>query len=197
MTAVFIRQRKRTARNEHDFIPDSWFEQFGHDTAIVHSDRPGRYDVTTFADLGRKKRQRQAERLRWKREGTGHVHRRAIYVWVFYCPGAFGFAYRGWWTYLVGRDWDSGKYLSRDEATIRQLMEMFPMGEPTLFGATLSHWDWMPLFARRYCCRKPNGRLRRHGGRVQGKALLWAEFDGDNFLRIIGRAYLPKTTGGS
>lgn len=187
--AIIIRGRKEKDRAETGFFPDSYFEQYGPDTAIVNTDECPPH-IVTFSDLGRRKKERQADNLERKRE-TIETSIRPSYVWVFHCPG-IGICYRGWWTYLNWRGGDSGKYLNRDEKTIRQLMEMFPMSEASLFGPTLTHKEWQIRFAKAYCCRHPDGTPRKHAGRIQGKALLWAEFYGERFQRIIGRAYLPR-----
>jgi len=194
MTAIFTRYPTRRDRSDVPaFITDSFFERFGPDTAIVVKDCRGQYTATTFADIGREKRERQADILHRIRTFSCEESVRPMYVWVFWCPGIGGFAYRGWWTYLIWRGGDSGKYLDRDEKIVRQLMELFPMGEPTLFGSASTHRQWQVHFAKVFCCRNPDGTPRKHAGRIQGKALLWAEFNGAHLHRIIGRAYL--TTG--
>jgi len=45
----------------------------------------------------------------------------------------------------------------------------------------------LPIF----CCRHPDGSARKHAGRIQGKALVWAEVCGPCVQRIIGWAKLP------
>jgi hypothetical protein len=173
-------------------VPDEWFERFGPDTAVVIGTRTG-YRVKTWADLGREKKQRQARALAWKREADG-LAIRPIYVWVFHCPGVGGFGYLGWWTYLVGRNWDL--WLGRGcEDVHQQLMDLFPLVEPDLFGAAVTYEQWQIRFARAFCCRHPDGRSRKHAGRIQGKAAVWAEFEGQGyggFRRIIGRAELCR-----
>jgi len=191
---IYIRGPSKRKPTGYEFVPESFWTRFGKDTAMVDT----YYEpplITTYADIGRRKKQQQAKRLAGKRKDEYRTEIRPIYLWVFHCPG-FGFAYKGWWTYLIGRHgWDSGKYLARDEKIIRQLMELFPVADTTLFGPSLTHEQWQPLFALAYACRHPDGSLRKHAGWVQGKALLWAEFHGSSFWRIIGPAHLPPRTG--
>jgi len=61
-----------------------------------HPGAPWRF--TTKSDILRRKRERMENNLRLKRE-VGVVERKALYVWVFWCPGINGFFYRGWWVY--------------------------------------------------------------------------------------------------
>ena len=48
-----------------------------------------------------------------------------------------------------------------------------------------------PVFAKAFCCRNPDGTPRKHAGRIQGKALIWAEVRGGHVERIIERAPWP------
>jgi hypothetical protein len=106
VTCVFIRQRKPNLRNEEGFVPDSWFQRFGPDTAIVTRDFGGTH-ITSYADLGREKRELQSRILENKRS-SGRHEIRPLYVWAFHCPG---FAFMGWWVYLIGRGISVGKHL--------------------------------------------------------------------------------------
>jgi len=191
---VYIRGHRYRKPTGPSFIPDFFFERFGPDTAIAEKDYRGEYHVTTYAELGRRKREQQANRLARKRESCGRVEIRPLYVWVFHCPGAFGFAYRGWWTYLIGRGIEEGRWLSKNAERVKEIMQLFPIAHGSLDGPPLTFPQWMPLFARVFCCRHPDGTARRHAGRIQGKALVWAEVRGDHVERIIGRAQLPTKT---
>jgi hypothetical protein len=174
-------------------VPESFWTRFGADTAIVDTNwDPPR--VSTWSDVGVEKRRRQAERVDRKRGCWDQTTIRPVCLWVFHCPGLGG-CYEGWWTYLYWRGGDSGKYLDRDEQRIRQLMDLFPMADGTLFGPALTHEQWQIRFAKAFCCRNADGTPRKHAGRIQGKALLWAEFHGGYPYRILGRAYTnnPKT----
>jgi hypothetical protein len=190
--SIFVASRKHGHDQGPRIIPQSFFDRFGPDIAIVKKDMLDRYHVTTWSDLGREKRRRQAQRLNSKRFSGCETNVRAVYVWVFHCPGLGGVAYYGWWTYLVWRGGDSGKYFGKNIAAIGKLMELFPMEEPGLFGHSLAYEEWQIRFAKTFACRNADGTLRKHAGRIQGKALLWAEFHGAAFWRIIGRAYLPR-----
>lgn len=180
--SIFIRNadpRKRT--DDGVFVPDSWFRKFGDDTASVCRDCCGEYRVTTYADLGQQKRERQAAQVERKRKPASEV--RALYVWVFHCPG---FPFMGWWTYLIGRGISEGKYL-RKTSLIDRIMELFPCGE-RLFPISD---EWAPLFAKQHCVRD-NGKPRLHAGRIQGKAPVWAEMQGTRICRIIRKATWPQ-----
>lgn len=184
MTAIFMRSRLRKPPDGPSLVPDSWWDQFPPDTAIVKKLTPhSKPLITTWPQLGERKRARQAEILAHRRGDSYRSERRPLYVWVFYCPG---FVYEGWWTYLIGRGISYGRYLSRNERLVSRLMELFPMGEPTLYGPSLTYEQWMPRFARRYCCRWPDGKPRTHAGRIQGKAFVWAEVQGDQVRWILG-----------
>jgi len=194
---LYIRGRKREQHTGPQLIPDSFWERFGSNTAVVSRDARGEYHVTTYADLGRQKRERQEGRLRDLHAEAWRVQRRPLYVWVFHCPGLGGFAFGGWWTYLIGRGISEGRWSFHDEQLQRRLMTLFPIAAGSLDGPPLTYEQWMPLFARVFCCRNPDGKSRKHAGRIQGKALIWAEVRGDHVERIIGRARWPLPRGGS
>lgn len=190
MTTIFIRQRKPALRADDGvFCRDSWFRRFGEDTAIV-SNYHGKYSVTTYRQLGERKKQRQREAVARKRASDTEI--RPLYVWVFHCPGPF---FMGWWTYLIGRGISEGKSIRRSPL-IQQIMELFPCNELGLFNGQSSyyelHHDWMPLFAKRYCVRNASGQPRKHVGRIQGKAAVWAEVRRGQVTRIIRKAEWPR-----
>lgn len=142
------------------------------------------WKFTTRADILHKKRERMEQHLWLKRE-YGVTHRQPVYVWVFWCPGFFGFAYRGWWIYLIGNNGiESGKYIERDTKTISRLMELFPLIEPTLYGPPCLE-KWKKEFVKRYqrgsWCGKP-----------QGKSPVWAEVRGDTIEKLLERAEWPR-----
>lgn len=180
MTSIFVRSRNPKPT---DIISHAFFQRFGPDTASVARLGNGEYRVTTYADLRREKRERQAERLRRIRQ-SDLPQVRPIYVWVFHCPG---FVFGGWWTWLKGRDWESDKYFWRHRPEMEQaIMDLFPMDDqPDLFGRRHTREQWQRWFARKYCCRHPDGRPRLHARRIQGKAFAWAEFDGQRIVKII------------
>jgi len=138
------------------------------------------------ADVLREKREKMERCLCAKRE-YGQIERRCLYVWVFWCPGFFGFAFQGWWTYLVGlgREYRGGGH--KGELTgdlLRQAMEMFPVDNPRPL-LPLDHREWMPLFARKYQRGKPQGK-------PQGKAAVWAEFKNGRVQKFTRRAQWPN-----
>ena len=56
-------------------------------------------EMVTYAQLKSERVERQREHLR-EVEAIETPIRRAAYLWTFYQPGLFGFAYMGWWAYL-------------------------------------------------------------------------------------------------
>jgi len=140
------------------------------------------WQFTTKADVLRERRKRMEYHLWFKRE-YGVIQRRPLYVWVFWCPGFFGFAYRGWWLYLIGRGISSSKYLEKGKKTVARLMELFPLVEPNLFGPPDLE-KWKSEFVKRY-------KRGRWCGKPQGKAPVWAEIKGDRIERILSRAEWP------
>lgn len=153
------------------------------DAVSVHRDHVyAPWQFTTKADIRRGKRERMEQSLWMKRE-YGVTHIQPLYVWVFWCPGLFGFAYRGWWLYLIGRGIETGRYFESSELCLK-VMELFPLIEPTLYGPP-DIKEWKAEFVRRYqrglWCGKP-----------QGKAPIWAEVKGTSIKKILGRAQWPQ-----
>ena len=138
------------------------------------------WEFTTKADIRRRKWKLRENHRIWLESQV--THRRLLYVWVFWCPGVGGFAFRGWWTYIIGCNVEHGGKHSQDSVLISRAMGMFPVVEPTLFGMDWEQRErWMIEFAKRYqrgtWCGKP-----------QGKALVWAEVKGTSIEKILGRA---------
>lgn len=144
-----------------------------------HVQDPWRF--TTKADILQKKRKRQARRL-WEKRHYGEVQQRYMYVWVFFCPGLAGFAYRGWWVYIIGNGYDSGKYLERDKETMTRLIQLFPVSQPSLFAPNIE--EWKMEFVNRY-------RRGKWCGRPQGKAPIVVEMQGGRVVSILRRAEWP------
>lgn len=134
-----------------------------------------------ISDLLRDKRKRMENRLWMKREDHT-VHRICLYVWVFWCPGIFGFAFRGWWTYLIGQGISEGKFLGHKMKM--RLMELFPLVEPTLFESG-SYEQWQIEFVKRY-------QKGSHCGKPQGKSPLWAEVTGKSIEKLLERTEWPE-----
>ena len=82
--------------------------------------------------------------------------------------------------YLIGRDVESGKYFEGSELCLR-VMELFPITE-SLFP-DIEKWkaEFVKRYERGYWCGKP-----------QGKTPIWAEIQGTNIKRILGRAEWSK-----
>lgn len=143
------------------------------------------WEYTTRTDIRRRRQKAAKKELIYLRE-DGVSRRRALYVWVFWCPGVDGFVFRGWWTYLVGigRYYRGGGYKGQVEGKLQDdLLRMFPLTEPNLFEL---NWDkWMAEFVKRF----PKGRW---GGKPQGKVPIWAEIQGGSVKRILSRAEWPK-----
>ncbi len=140
------------------------------------------WKFTTKTDILRQRREHMEHHLWWKREYRV-TQRRALYVWVFWCPGIFGFTYQGWWLYIIGGDYECGKYLEQDEKIVSRLMELFPLVEPKLFGPPdISKWkkEFVKRYQRGYWCGKP-----------QGKSPIWAEVQGGSIRKLLNRADFP------
>ena len=136
------------------------------------------------SDILRAKRERMERNLWWKRE-YGVIHRRPLYIWVFWCPGVGGFAFRGWWTYIIGRGVEHGGKRSVATEPILRAMELFPVIEPRLFEEDWQQRErWMKEFVKRY-------RRGKWCGKPQGKAPIWAEIEGSSIVKILGRAEWP------
>lgn len=137
---------------------------------------------TTKADVRRQRQERMKRILYWKRE-DGVVQRRALYVWVFWCPGVGGFAFKGWWTYIIGIGVSYGGKYIHGGGMIAEAMKLYPLVEPTLYGPPDLD-RWMAEFVKRY-------QKGKWCGKPQGKAPVWAEVEGTRIKRILGRAEWP------
>jgi hypothetical protein len=128
--------------------------------------------AVTWDMVMERRRKRQAARFEEIEENydSEEIKRVPMYVWVFWCPGvggfAFsGFAFKGWWLYLIGRNYSNGKYMGFE--LTKKIMDLFPLVEANLFGPPDEEkWkrEFVKQFPRGLWCGKP-----------QGKALVWAE----------------------
>lgn len=186
MCLIVIRSRKKKLdpknplHNIHRAI--AWPEG---SVSAYRKHRLATWEFTTKADLLQERRERMESHL-WQKREYGVIHIQPLYVWVFWCPGVFGFAYRGWWTYIIGRGVEHGGKYSTGSSLILQAMELFPIIEPKLFEEDWQQSEsWMKEFAKRYqrgyWCGKP-----------QGKAPIWAEVQGTRIKKILGRAEWPS-----
>jgi len=146
------------------------------------------WEFTLKSDILRAKREKMERDLQWKRE-EDVVLRRPAYVWVFWCPGVGGFAFRGWWTYIIGHGFEYGGKYTQDSSLTLRAMELFPIVEPISFEEDWQYRErWMKEFAKRYkrgtWCGKP-----------QGKAPIWVEIKDNDIIKILGRAQWPKHKG--
>jgi hypothetical protein len=146
------------------------------------------WQFITKTDILQRKREKMKNRLWMKRE-YGVTQRRALYVQVFWRPGFFGFAYRGWWITLVGIDIDFGCKYFQWKDMCQNLLDLFPLIDKPLFGPDWRDWErWKKEFVKKYqrgyWCGKP-----------QGKAPVWAEVQGRYVQRILSRAQWPGTVG--
>ena len=141
------------------------------------------WEFTTKADVQRGKRERMEHSLRFKRE-YGVIQKRPLYVWVFWCPGISFTFFRGWWIDIVGRGIDFNCKFFDGTTMCSSLLDLFPLVENNLFGPRDIE-KWKAEFVKRYqrglWCGKP-----------QGKAPIWAEVQGTDIRKILGRAKWPK-----
>ena len=123
-------------------------------------------EFVTYAQLLSKRKRQQADHLKTvlsTKEG-----RRAGYVWTFYQPGLFGFAYQGWWAYLRVLGHDDLK-LAPDRynsSLLEQAMHMFPCG---VIPCKENFDFWKVEFGKQYA--RP-GRFKK-----QGIAPIWVDFE--------------------
>lgn len=108
------------------------------------------WEYTTRTDLKRQRQHNAKEALWFKRE-YGAVHRQALYVWVFWCPGIGGGRgpglMSGWYAYIIGTGISHAlNFRGYAHELNSRLMELFPLVKPrTLFdGPDFSEWmmEW-------------------------------------------------------
>ena len=145
--------------------------------------------VFTWAMVMERRRQRQVVKLEQRRSDYDVTYKKPLYVWVFWCPGVGGFAFRGWWTYFVGlgRDYHGGGYKGEADGKLKDdLLRLFPLTGPNLFE---TNWDeWMKRFVKKY-------RRGTWCGKPQGKSPVWAEVQGGRIKRLLGMAEWPGDRG--
>ncbi len=118
----------------------------------------------TWAEVMRRRRERQAEELKRKRCDDYIVEKRAVRVEVFYNPH---WIYQGWHTYLTifgeEPEWVRRNGVRESaKGNPYNLLTIFPIADPKyrLFGPVTDYEKWMPLFARLYQRGKKGGRFR-------------------------------------
>jgi hypothetical protein len=155
------------------------------DAVSAYKDRDHPYEPWKFvtkADVKKRRQERAKKVLRYKRE-DGVVYRRAAYVWTFYVPDWNFFC--GWWLYIIGNGFSwGGKYQSMDCEIVRDVMRLFPLVEPVLFGQPDVE-KWMVEFAKRY-------QRGVRGDKPQGKAPVRVEVKGNRVVKILERTEWPK-----
>jgi hypothetical protein len=123
----------------------------------------------TYAELKKAKSERQRRRLQSILENVESV-RHAAYVWVFYQPGLFGFAYQGYWLAIrtLKHCWtfEFRHEPTGDRVKTIDVMAMFPCGCLPLVE---NFEKWKERFVKRY--RRP-GRFSK-----QGLVAVWIECD--------------------
>ena len=110
----------------------------------------------TWADIHRKRAERDKRNIARKREPRTQRH--AAYIWVFYQPGLFGFAYMGWWLYIrtVNESYAVDfRGLNSDLAL--KIMRLVPCG---ILPAIENFEQWKEAFATEY--HRP-GRFKQQG----------------------------------
>lgn len=155
----------------------------------VSACRDNMYDpwqYTTKADI-RRRRQLSAKQVLQRKRESRVARKVPLYVWVFWCHGMSFGLFRGWYTYLIGNG-----TLRYCDKIMRSAQNLFPFVAPTLFN-TLEDDDlfdreeerkWQKEFVKRY-------RRGTWHGKPQGKAPVWGEVEGDQIIRITGRAQWP------
>ena len=119
----------------------------------------------TYADLLKARIERQAAHLRTILDSPRT--RWAGFVWTFWTPGLWGFAYRGWWAYIRTIEGDTAlNFRGLDTGLIQQAMAMFPCG---ILPVPQNLDLWMEAFAKEH---SHPGRFKK-----QGLAPVWINVD--------------------
>ncbi len=145
-------------------IMRSFAERMGvhwpQEIALLEDGKP-----VTWADIHKARTKHQNKRLWWKRE-YGVNQKRAAYIWVFYQPGLFGFAYAGWHLYIrtLNNSWWI-RHNHYDDTLMLDIMRRFPCG---IIPVRENFNQWKEAFAKTYS--RP-GRFKK-----QGLVLGWVEF---------------------
>lgn len=117
----------------------------------------GGMEAVTYTQLKAARVEKQRKHFEVMMQPAGYRH--AAYLWTFYQPGLFGFAYMGWWAYL----WtikDSWQLSVRDCLSIPlalQVMRQLPCG---VLPIPENFEQWKEAFGKTYC--RP-GRFKRQG----------------------------------
>lgn len=108
-------------------------------------------EPVTYAALREAKSKAQIERWKFKQSLNPSPVRHAAYVWVFYQPGLFGFAFAGYWLAIrtLRQDWTfsfrHAEYGNGLKTT--DMMAMFPLG----FLPIKENFEpWKKAFVKRY-----------------------------------------------
>jgi hypothetical protein len=127
----------------------------------------GRRRVITWGEVMQKRRERQAERLRRKRNGA--PPRRAYMLWVAYFDQSL---MGGWHAFLENHRGRNGRiWIDRDRPQMKAtLMEAFPLTEVS--GEREGWHAWKLAFAEKYA-------RRVHDGKPQGVVYVWWDGHGN------------------
>lgn len=151
--------------------------------SATHDNPYAPWKFTTRSDVLKARKERMEHCLWWKRE-YGIIEIRALYVWVFWCPGISGI-FEGLWTYLIGigREYCGGGYKGQlNGRHLERVMELFPLVDKPLIPDWRYYEQWRERFVKKYPSKT------KWCGKPQGKAPVWAKVKGDHIEEILGRA---------
>lgn len=188
MSTVVVRNKEAEINADHIFHGLQCSIPWPNNAISAYREHPGKpWTFYTTADVLAAKLEKMKNRLYFKRE-CDNVKRVPAYVWVFFCPGVGGFAYRGWWLYIKGRNINEG-FRTLQSETIKKVMELFPLVQPSLFCKFSEYDEDVERWKREFVKKFPRGKWC---GKPQGKSPVWAEFKNGRFVRLIERAEWPK-----
>jgi len=149
----------------------------------------GQWQFRFMSDVQREKKEEMEQNLMWKRD-SDKTEIRALYVWVFWCPGISGFFFKGLWTYIrgIGREYHGGGIKGNlDGHLLDEVMELFPLVDRPLFPDWRYYDRWQKQFIKKYPAKT------KWCGKPQGKSAVWAEVKGTWVNKIIARAEWPQS----
>ncbi len=183
-----VREHLKSAGIDFDSIPKLVWPEGAVSASQKHMYAP--WEFIYKSDILKAKKEGMEQNLWWKRQyHTTEI--RALYVWVFWCPGISGF-FKGLWTYFVGigGDYRGGGYKGEVSGSLLDdVMDLFPLVDKPLFTKNNNVWEyhneWQQRFVRKY-------QRGKWCGKPQGKAPVWAEVEEGSVKKIIGRIQWPQ-----